>query len=93
MKRIAIVHHSAHGHTEHIARCIGDGIQQVADLQVGVAGQFEEGVLVHHRAQPPVRTQPQAAPYGVVVGLEPGGVVVGAEQGESGAADSPFDGD
>ena len=33
MHRIAILYHSAHGHTEHIARCIGDGIQQVAGLQ------------------------------------------------------------
>ena len=34
MHRIAILYHSAHGHTEHIARCIGDGIQQVG-LQAG----------------------------------------------------------
>ncbi len=33
MHRIAILYHSAHGHTEHIARCIHEGIQQVADLQ------------------------------------------------------------
>ena len=33
MHRIAILYHSAHGHTEHIARSIGDGIQQVAGLQ------------------------------------------------------------
>ena len=33
MHRIAILYHSAHGHTEHIARCIGDGGQQVAGLQ------------------------------------------------------------
>lgn len=33
MHRIAILYHSAHGHTEHIARCIGDGTQQVASLQ------------------------------------------------------------
>ena len=33
MHRIAILYHSAHGHTEHIARCIGEGTQQVAGLQ------------------------------------------------------------
>ncbi|MHC5350217.1 flavodoxin family protein [Metapseudomonas furukawaii] len=34
MNRLAIIYHSAHGHTEHIAWQIGEGARAVADTQV-----------------------------------------------------------
>ena len=34
MNRLAIIYHSAHGHTEHIAWQIGEGAHAVADTQV-----------------------------------------------------------
>lgn len=32
MKSIAIVYHSGHGHTEHIARCVASGANNIADI-------------------------------------------------------------
>ncbi|MBS0335379.1 MAG: flavodoxin family protein [Proteobacteria bacterium] len=34
MKRIAVIYHSAHGHTEHIARHVADGAKCVPDTEV-----------------------------------------------------------
>jgi multimeric flavodoxin WrbA len=34
MKKIAIVYHSAHGHTEHIARHVAEGVRAVPGLEV-----------------------------------------------------------
>lgn len=36
MNRLAIVYHSAHGHTEHIARRIQEGAQQVEGVEVAL---------------------------------------------------------
>lgn len=36
MKNIALVYHSAHGHTEHIARHVADGASLVAGTRVHV---------------------------------------------------------
>lgn len=36
MKSIAIVYHSGHGHTEHIARCVANGARSVADIEVAL---------------------------------------------------------
>lgn len=36
MKRIAVIYHSAHGHTEHMAFSIRDGAQGVPDTEVDV---------------------------------------------------------
>ena len=34
MKELGIVYHSAHGHTEHIARCVARGATRVEDVRV-----------------------------------------------------------
>lgn len=34
MKKIAVVYHSGHGHTEHIAKCVVSGARSVRDIQV-----------------------------------------------------------
>jgi multimeric flavodoxin WrbA len=34
MKELAIIYHSAHGHTEHIARCVARGATRVEDVRV-----------------------------------------------------------
>lgn len=34
MKKIAVVYHSGHGHTEHIAKCVVSGARGVTDIQV-----------------------------------------------------------
>ena len=34
MKKIAVVYHSGHGHTEHIARCVARGATRVEDVRV-----------------------------------------------------------
>ena len=34
VKRLAVIYHSAHGHTEHIARHVADGARQVRGTQV-----------------------------------------------------------
>lgn len=34
MKKIAVVYHSAHGHTEHIATCVGKGARKPGDIDV-----------------------------------------------------------
>ncbi|MGZ8320511.1 MAG: flavodoxin family protein, partial [Telluria sp.] len=36
MKMIAIVHHSAHGHTEHIAHRVAEGAESIAGTRVNV---------------------------------------------------------
>jgi multimeric flavodoxin WrbA len=36
MKNLAIIYHSAHGHTEHIARHVLEGARSVADTDVGL---------------------------------------------------------
>jgi len=34
MKKIAVIYHSGHGHTEHIAECVARGARQVLDSEV-----------------------------------------------------------
>ncbi|WP_026469833.1 flavodoxin family protein [Alkanindiges illinoisensis] len=41
MKKIAIVYHSAHGHTEHIARCIRESIQKIDNIEVSLLNAVE----------------------------------------------------
>lgn len=36
MKKVAIVYHSAQGHTEYIARCIKKGIQKIENIEVSL---------------------------------------------------------
>ena len=36
MKKLAIIYHSGHGHTEHIAQCIADGARSVPDIHARV---------------------------------------------------------
>lgn len=35
-KKIAVIYHSAHGHTEHIARCVAKGARAVAGIDVHI---------------------------------------------------------
>jgi NAD(P)H dehydrogenase (quinone) len=34
MKKIAVVYHSGHGHTEHIAKCVVKGAQKISGIEV-----------------------------------------------------------
>lgn len=41
MKKLAIIYHSAHGHTEHIARHVAEGARSVPDTEVHVVNAEE----------------------------------------------------
>lgn len=36
MKKIAVVYHSGHGHTEHIAKCVVNGARNPSDMEVAL---------------------------------------------------------
>jgi len=36
MKKLAVIYHSAHGHTEHIAKQVAEGVRSVSDTEVHV---------------------------------------------------------
>lgn len=36
MKKIAVVYHSGHGHTEYIAKCVANGARSVPGMEVGL---------------------------------------------------------
>ncbi len=41
MKKVAIVYHSAQGHTEYIADCIREGIQKIYNIEVSLLNAIE----------------------------------------------------
>jgi NAD(P)H dehydrogenase (quinone) len=48
MKKLAVIYHSAHGHTEHIAQHIAEGALSVADTQVHLLNAEELISQPHH---------------------------------------------
>lgn len=48
MKKLAVIYHSAHGHTEHIAQHVAEGVQSVPDTEVSLVAAGELTSMPNH---------------------------------------------